>query len=98
MLIFNMSDYTSSDTYELPDSFFDVTTNDCAAMQKDLHRQVQNLTDVPMMTAYHRQATQLTKYSHYETVCLLYFLRLGEQYFLDGVTDIPMHKYHITRY
>ena len=71
-----MSDYTSSDTYELPDSFFDVTTNDCVAMQKDLQRQVKNLTDAPMMTAFHRQASQLAKYSHYETVCLLCLLRL----------------------
>jgi len=37
-------------------------------MQKDLQHQVKNLTDVPMMTAYHRQAAQLAKYSHYETV------------------------------
>jgi len=66
-----MADYhTSTDTYELPDSFFDVTTNDCAVMQQDLRRQVKNLTDAPMVTAYHRQAAQLAKYSHYETVCL----------------------------
>jgi len=77
MLIFNMSDYASSETYELPDSFFDVTTNDCAAMQKDLKRQVKNLTDAPMMTAYHRQAAQLAKYSHYETVRLLCLLSIS---------------------
>lgn len=58
-------------TVELPDSFFDVTVDDCAAMQRDLHQQVKRLTDAPLTTSSLREATLHEQYSQYNKVILL---------------------------
>lgn len=57
-------------TAELPDSFFDVTVDDCVAMQRDLHQKVKKLSDAPLITASLRQASLHERYSQYNKVNL----------------------------
>ena len=53
---------------ELPDSFFDVTVDDCAVIQRGLHQKVKRLTDAPLTTVALRQATLYERYSRYSKV------------------------------
>lgn len=53
---------------ELPDSFFNVTVDDCVAMQHDLHQRVKKLTDAPLTTTSLRQAALNERYSQYNKV------------------------------
>ena len=71
-----MVDYTSDATpiTELPDSFFDVTVDDCAAMQRDLQQRVKKMTDAPLVTGSLRQAALHERYSRYNKVTLIYML------------------------
>ena len=55
---------------ELPDSFFEVTVNDCVAMQQDLQMKVKKLTDAPLTTGVLRQAALYDRYSQYDKVIL----------------------------
>lgn len=60
----------ASTVAELPDSFFDVTADDCMVMQRDLHRQVEKLIDAPLITTSLRQTAQLERFSRYNKVVL----------------------------
>ena len=68
--MFNVSNHSSDATpiTELPDSFFDVTVDDCVAMQRDLRQKVKRLTDAPLTTVAIRQATLYERYSQYRKV------------------------------
>lgn len=68
-----MADHTSDamPITELPDSFFDVTVDDCVAMQRDLQQQVKKMTDAPLVTASLRQAALHEHYSRYNKVTLI---------------------------
>lgn len=59
---------TTHITDELPDSFFDVTVDDCVAMQRDLHQKVKKLTNAPLTTASLREAALYQRYSRYNKV------------------------------
>ena len=67
-----MADHSTNATpiTELPDSFFDVTADDCVAMQRDLQQQVKKLTDAPLTTLSLRQATLYERYSQYNKVIM----------------------------
>jgi len=67
-----MTDHHSNatPTIELPDSFFDVTVDDCVAMQRDLQQQLKRLTDAPLTTASLREAALYQQFSHYNKVVL----------------------------
>lgn len=68
--MFNVTNHSSDATpiTELPDSFFDVTVDDCVAMQRDLHQKVKRLTDAPLTTSALRQVTLYERYSRYTKV------------------------------
>ena len=65
-----MADHTSDATpiTELPDNFFDVTVDDCVAMQRDLQQKVKKLSDAPLVTGFLRQAALHDRYSRYNKV------------------------------
>ena len=65
-----MADQSSVSTpvTELPDSFFEVTVNDCVAMQQDLQMKVKKLADAPLTTGALRQAALHDRYSQYNKV------------------------------
>lgn len=67
-----MTDHSSNATpiIELPDSFFDVTVDDCVAMQRDLQHQVKRLTDAPLITVSLREAALYQRFSRYNKVVL----------------------------
>ena len=56
---------------EVPDSFYDVTVDDCVAMQRDLHDKVKKLTNAPLVTTSLKQAAVHERYSQYDKVYCL---------------------------
>ena len=70
VVVFNMTDHSTNaiPITELPDGFFDITVDDCVAMQRDLQKQVKRLTDAPLTTASLREAALHQQYSHYDKV------------------------------